>query len=298
MSKTLHILVDGDYIAYAAGFASERKRYLYALSDPARGVSGTYITLANATEAKEKEGDAYDPSRLYENITADPPGLAASTAISMLDRALREAYAKFGGPEGGLIPKTYLYLSGEGNFRHQIATLRPYKGNRVQPKPVNFMHIREALRLNRRAMLVFDQEPDDAIGILATRLAEAGEDYVIVGVDKDLLQIPGAHYNPNKGFAVVSKEKALRLLYLQCLTGDSTDNIPGCVGVGEVKARKILDGAKDEKRMWELVISAYAVSRKKNPDAYNDVEAYEAAVENMRLVYLRRKPDEIWQPPK
>ena len=40
---------------------------------------------------------------------------------------------------------------------------------------------------------------------------------------------------------VVSKDYSERFFYKQVLIGDSTDNIPGCPGIGPVKAAKIVD---------------------------------------------------------
>lgn len=64
----------------------------------------------------------------------------------------------------------------------------------------------------------------------------------ILSIDKDLNNIPGWHYNPDKDLAYyINKEEAQYNFMLQFLTGDSSDNIPGCKGIGDIKGRKLLD---------------------------------------------------------
>ena len=53
--------------------------------------------------------------------------------------------------------------------------------------------------------------------------------------------------------------------------------------------------------MWGAVVEAYLESIEKYPDLdlYNGMSAYDAALENMRLVYLRREPNApLWTPPE
>lgn len=88
-----------------------------------------------------------------------------------------------------------------------------------------------------------DTEGDDVIGIVSTR-GQIG-DHVIVTVDKDLRQIPGTHWHPDKGEQVkITEDEADYLFHMQWLTGDSTDNIPGIPKVGPAKAARFLDGVE------------------------------------------------------
>lgn len=92
-------------------------------------------------------------------------------------------------------------------------------------------------------------EADDVLGILATSEKPVKGEKIIVSIDKDLRQIPGVHLNPSKlhlGTYVVTPEEAVAQLWTQVLTGDATDGYPGCPGVGEVGARKILEKAGDD----------------------------------------------------
>src|SRR5690606_22744318 len=151
-----------------------------------------------------------------------------------------------------------IYIDGDGNFRQKIATIRPYKALRGE-RPIFYHELREYLRSQWDAMLVHDQETDDAISI-AAHAASPIATPVIVGVDKDLLQIPGIHYNPNKGWATISPKLGECLLYRQCLTGDSTDNIGGCYRIGAVKAKGLIAPMQSEEYKWESVLNAYRAS--------------------------------------
>lgn len=112
-------------------------------------------------------------------------------------------------------------------------------------------------------------EADDACSIMAASLRKEKKDYVICGVDKDLKQIPGTHYNyKTKESIIVGTSEADDSLYLQLLTGDSTDSIPGLPGVGPVKARKILSEASTIRTGAEIPVTI------ENPDYIKVVQAY------------------------
>jgi hypothetical protein len=174
-----------------------------------------------------------------------------------------------------------LYLTGKGNFRNEIAVTQPYKGNRkdfVRPKHY------DALRKHLQALgaIVTDgQEADDAVAI---EMTEHPDKYVLVGQDKDLLQIEGLHYNPvKKEFTTITKESGMKNFYTQILTGDRTDNIKGVDKIGPVKAEKLLKDCKTELEMWDVCVKAHG--------------SIERATEDARLLWLRREPNQLWSPP-
>lgn len=110
-------------------------------------------------------------------------------------------------------------------------------------------------------------EADDIMGVLATRIDdELNGQSIIVTTDKDLNQIPGVHLNPDKidqGLYTVTPEESLYFHMYQTLVGDATDNYPGLPGVGEVKARRILQVSRSDnlaeyrKALWKAVLKAY-----------------------------------------
>ena len=183
----------------------------------------------------------------------------------------------------GYVDSWKLFLTGNGNFRNDIAVTAPYKGNRADKvKPKHLAALRSHLMQEWKADMSEGQEADDSIAIEATTL---GDDGVIVSLDKDLDQVVGWHYNFIKKTAYyITPEEAVHKLYMQILTGDNADNIIGLKGIGPVKAEKILEGAVDECEMYQRCV-----------EAYDGVE--ERVIENAHLLFLRRHEGQIWKPP-
>ncbi len=175
------------------------------------------------------------------------------------------------------------YLTGKDNYRHDIAKTKPYKGNRKDaPRPVHLHSLREYLITAWDFRVADGQEADDAIGIHATLTRDNS---IIVSIDKDLDMIPGHHYNPvKKDHYYVNDKEAIKNFYRQILTGDKVDNVQGLRGIGPKKADKILGDFDTDLAMYEAVLKAY------------DGDA-ERVLENGQLLWIRRRKDEIWQPP-
>ena len=177
-----------------------------------------------------------------------------------------------------------MHLTGKNNFRYEIATTVPYKGNRVdKPKPKHLAFLRSHLVKEWGASISEGEEADDTIAIEATKL---GDNCVIVSLDKDLDQVSGWHYNFVKHLSYYIKpEEGLVKLYTQMLTGDAADNIKGLFRVGPVKAAKIIGDTTDELELYNKVLEAY------EGDA-------ERVLENAQLLFLRRYEGQIWTPPQ
>lgn len=191
--------------------------------------------------------------------------------------------------DGCFVDSWKLFLTGKKNFRYDIATIAPYKGNRTAPKPAHLPALRKHLEDEWGAVVVNGQEADDAIAIEATAY---GDNCVMVSVDKDFDQIPGWHYNFVKKLGYyVTPEQGLLSFYKQLLTGDSADNIMGLKGIGPVKAAKILapvdltlplDAINEA--LYDLCFTAYE-------------EKTDELTETARLLWLRRIENEMWMPP-
>lgn len=174
-----------------------------------------------------------------------------------------------------------LFLTGKNNFRYEVAITHPYKGNRTQPKPPHLQEIRKHLVGKWGALVCDGQEADDAIAIEATKL---GDDSIMATVDKDFNQVPGWHYNfIKREHYYVDEAEGTRFFYTQLLTGDSTDNIFGLERVGPKKAAKILEDCTNEEEMYTACLEAYG--------------DFKRLLENARLLWLRRKRNEMWEPP-
>lgn len=126
------------------------------------------------------------------------------------------------------------FLTGKNNFRKTIYP--EYKANRTQPKPRYLEATREFLIEDWDAQLGESCEADDLLGINQNR------DTVLVSNDKDLLQVPGLHYNPvKKEFIEIGEYEGLYNFWSQMLTGDRSDNVPGFDGVMRAKPPKFIE---------------------------------------------------------
>jgi len=153
--------------------------------------------------------------------------------------------------------KVLYAVKGKGNFRKDLApdykSKRPELDQKIKDK-LNYLH---KYAVSKGAIQADGMEADDLVSIWAYEAMESKDEYVICGIDKDLLQIPGHHYNYGKDtWQLINEEEALHNLYLQCLTGDTTDNIPGIKGIGPKKAEKILAGVPLS-RQWNKINAAW-----------------------------------------
>jgi DNA polymerase-1 len=144
-------------------------------------------------------------------------------------------------------------LTGRRNFRYKVYP--DYKANRQHQdfqmiKPLRAWMTRQYTAIQKTYL-----EADDVMGIVSTH---APDQYVIATIDKDLLQIPGRHYNWNSNKRVlVNEEQADLMFFQQIMTGDTTDNYFGIPGIGPVKAKKFLaETPKDE--WWSGIVKMYA----------------------------------------
>lgn len=177
------------------------------------------------------------------------------------------------------------FLTGKGNFRYDIAKTVPYKGNRKDmKKPVHYDALRAYMVKRLGAVVVEGQEADDEVAI---RMSVDPDKYLLVGVDKDLLQIPGWHHNPRTAETrYIDEFDAYKAFTTQLLTGDRVDNIPGLEGIGPKKAEKAL---KDAKTKEELLQAAFA--------KYQELgHTKEYFIEQGQLLWLRRYEGELWHP--
>ena len=177
-----------------------------------------------------------------------------------------------------------VFLTGRGNFRYDIAVTHEYKGNRKDvDKPQHLQEIRKHMEDNWSAIVSQGEEADDLIGIWATAY---GSDAIVVSIDKDMLQIPCTHYNPNKReFRTMTEFEGLKFFYTQILTGDRADNIVGLYGIGPAKASVLLGDCENEQDLYEACLRAYGGEE-------------DRVIENARLLWLRRYEDQLWEPPK
>ena len=211
----------------------------------------------------------------------DPEWVAKARCSEMLDGILEKTGAtKF---------RLYLSDSRDNNWRRQLFPL--YKENRVkQKRPVHYDFLKEYLISEWGARIALGQEADDALGI------DQGDQTVICSIDKDLLQVPGLHYNFVKDEWIETNERdGIRRFYTQMLVGDTSDNIRGCRGIGPVKAEKALEGHETEVDLFDAVFRTYD---KNEPD-----KSTEDIIQHLlligRLLRIRQEEEEdLWNFPR
>ena len=183
---TTHLLIDADVLAYRAGFATDKTKYCVTWNH--LRTEGTFL-FDDAKAAKE-EAAKTSGALVWSRKETEPE----DKALMLIDIMLGDIRARYESER----PTLHCYLTGIGNYRHGIATRASYKGNRSgQQPPAHLKAIRAHLVNKHGAILSAGEEADDLLGIAANQYAGA----VIVSVDKDLLQIPGRHYD------FVKKEK-------------------------------------------------------------------------------------------
>ncbi|HEX9836862.1 MAG TPA: DNA polymerase I [Alphaproteobacteria bacterium] len=146
-----------------------------------------------------------------------------------------------------------IFDSARRNFRNEI--FADYKANRDEPpdelKP-QFGLIREATRAFSLPSVEKEGfEADDLIATYARKAAAEGKEVIIVSSDKDLMQLVGPHVrmlDPIKNRMIGPDEVAERfgvppdkVVDVQALAGDSTDNVPGVPGIGVKTAAELIN---------------------------------------------------------
>lgn len=176
--------------------------------------------------------------------------------------------------------KHITFLTGPNNFRKVINL--EYKANRKdKPKPVHLQACRNYLVQEYKAIITDGYEADDALGFHQT------EDTIICSIDKDLMMIPGAHYNfIKKEYTEVSELDGLKSFYRSMLVGDTSDNIVGVRGIGKVKAAKIIDHLLDEDDMYDSVHFLY-----RDEDGEDNEARFEM---NLNCLWIWRKEGETF----
>lgn len=169
------------------------------------------------------------------------------------------------------------FLSGTDNYRYGIDP--SYKANRRDvPRPEWLQPIRELLVVSWGAHISDGVEADDNLGI------EQTTDTVICSLDKDLLTIPGKHYNwVKQEWTEVSVWQGWQNFYTQLVMGDRADNVQGYDGKMRQTVPKFLHPFMDSlyfcttpKEMWDKVEGIYELGN-------------EVMYRNAQLLYILRK---------
>ena len=144
-----------------------------------------------------------------------------------------------------------------GTFRHEMYS--EYKGTRDETPQLVIDALEPLCELCKAmhipVLMVEGYEADDVIGSMAKRAEKEGFDVYMVTPDKDYGQLISPHiiqYKPGKSggedelidvekvcsrYGISRPEQVIEIL---TICGDSSDNVPGVKGVGEVGAGKLI----------------------------------------------------------
>ncbi len=216
---------------------------------------------------------------------------AVSGFCNMLWKLLQEARDT----SVGVVPTHFAVI-----FDHSSKTFRneiypQYKANREAPPE----DLRPQFGLIRKATEAFNVpsiekpgfEADDLIATYARVAKEAGADCTIISSDKDLMQLVGPQiimYDQMKDRRVGPDEvvekfgvEPEKMIDLQALAGDTSDNVPGVPGIGPKTAALLLNEFGDLETLLER-----AGEIKQNKRRENLIEFAEQARLSKRLVEL------------
>ena len=178
---------------------------------------------------------------------------------SVFNQSIKDFQTKFD------TDKVLLTFTDSRNFRKEVDP--SYKGNRVKRKPCGYKKLKTWAMETYPSVMKPGLEADDVMGILATN--GSLDNFVLISPDKDMLQIPCRIYNLKDEFTQ-DAAAAHKLLYMQCLTGDSTDGYSGCTGIGPKRARTILSKVEDGD-YWPAVVATYLENGQTEEDAIRNL---------------------------
>lgn len=173
-------------------------------------------------------------------------------------------------------------------FRHDA--FPDYKAQREEtPEDIKLSVplIKQVLEAMRIPILQVDGfEADDIIGTIATRFGADGIDTFMLTPDKDYGQLIGPNvfmYRPRHGggYEILGEKEVgekygiptpAQVIDLLALMGDSADNFPGCPGVGEKTAAKLINQFGSIDNMLQHTDEIKGKLREKVENAVEDIK--------------------------
>ncbi len=257
------------------------------------------------------DGSSFVFRAYYQSIRQDAkynyrsdrlPTGAVRLFSTKLFQFLREGAAK--------IKPTHLAIifdKSENSFRKELYPA--YKANRSEPPEdliPQFPLMRAAVRAFGLTPIEQDRfEADDLIATYAFEARRRGADVLIVSADKDLMQLVGpgvAMYDPASGEAGskgAREERKIgleevreyfgvpseKVVEVQALAGDSTDNVPGARGIGLKTAAQLINEFGD---LESLLTRANEIKQPKRREILTEPESVALIRISKELVSLVR----------
>ena len=242
---------------------------------------------------------------LYRVGYASPAPPTPEAACARLKKMIRDTEDKITNSIIPALGESYKHLllfltvpDGKGRYRDKFNRETTYKASRTSVPPPVFM---EEMRYFIKKSYIVHQcpsseyEADDAISWHGWYNHDiTGNLDIIAGVDKDLNQIPGYHwdYNKDTGYYLTNKD-ANRFFFKQLLMGDVADAIPGIKGIGPGRADNLLKNGTTPEEWWDIVLSTYT---NKFPHLFDD-EIAEILYERGNKLWIQRYEGQTWYPP-
>ena len=198
-----------------------------------------------------------------------------------------------------------IFDKSEQSFRKELYP--DYKAHRPDPPDdlvPQFPLMRAAVRAFGLTPIEQDvYEADDLIATYAKQARAKGADVLIVSADKDLMQLIGdgvAMYDPASGVAGAKGSREERsfgrdevieyfgvppekVVDVQALAGDSTDNVPGAKGIGVKTAAQLINEYGD---LETLLARANEIKQPKRREVLTDPESVKQILVSKKLVEL------------
>ncbi len=198
-----------------------------------------------------------------------------------------------------------IFDKSEDSFRKKLYP--DYKANRSEPPEdlvPQFPLMRDAARAFGLVPVEQDKyEADDLIATYSRQAVEAGADVTIISADKDLMQLvrPGVNmYDPASGEAGKAGRREERFIGhdevveyfgvppekvvdVQSLAGDSTDNVPGAPGIGVKTAALLINEYGD---LDTLIERAGEIKQNKRRETLTDPQVIDKVRVSKKLVRL------------
>ena len=188
-----------------------------------------------------------------------------------------------------------IFDSARKNFRNEIYS--DYKGNRSDaPDDLipQFEYIRKSvLAFNLPSIELLNYEADDLIATYTEHILEKGAKVTIVSSDKDLMQLFKKDvriYDPMKSKFISNDDidkkfgvKPERVVDVQALAGDSTDNVPGVPGIGVKTAAELI---KEYGNLENLLKNANKIKQNKRRESL--IDNRDKAILSKKLVVLKK----------
>ena len=187
-----------------------------------------------------------------------------------------------------------IFDSARKTFRNEIYS--DYKANRAEaPDDLapQFDYIRKSvLAFNLPSLELINYEADDLIATYVEMILKEGAKVTIVSSDKDLMQLYKKNvriYDPMKN-KFISEEDiknkfgvgANKVIDVQALAGDSSDNVPGVPGIGVKTAAELINKYGD---LEKLLKSAHEIKQNKRRETL--IENKDKALISKKLVTLK-----------